>query len=429
MHGLKIWLLAVAAFCCLIGASSARAGDAAANQAIAKLLEVGWSQSAQSRAAADAQAQVVLPLARSNPRALTAVWLVLLQQRRFDDALKHVEDQLAADPNDLLALRAKIWLLALRKNYATALVAIDDLSAALAQRKPDTEQGRAEFEESVGFLGRMFGFLGGPAAEALSQDQRKALERKVLGRLDGAGQALFEETRNGALARHIELTGESADSRDEAAAFAQAEKDKTLADVQSDRAEIEKRAQELQERTDKIQSELKSELNDIAAKDQPLVRELARLNARSDAISGDLLNYSAQMTRWQQLAAAERDRIRRQQYLFEADSLALILSRLDSDLNAVNLQSRAFQQQRATLAGRQAQAQSAAANQVQKLEREMTGLAKRDRRNDGIEKRAARPVSATSGKARSLSAQASALSTYDTFPLEVTKAKLLDSLR
>jgi flavin-binding protein dodecin len=431
MHGQTRWFIAAAAAacCCLLGSPAARAGDAAANQAIAKLLDVGWSQTSQARAAADAQAQLLLPLAASEPRARTAVWLVLLQQRRFDDALKHVEDQLADDPNDLLALRAKVWILTLRKNYAGALVAIDDLGAALADQQPKTEKDRPDFDESIGFLGRILGFLGGPVAESLNQEQRKSVERKVLARFEDAEIAVFEDARNGVLARHIELTGESADSRDEAAAFAVAEKEKTLADVQADRAEIEKRAQELEERKEKIQSELKSELSDIASKDQPLVRELTRLNSRANFLNNDLLNYSAQLSRLQQLAATERNQARQRQLLFEADSLALITSRLDSELSALNLQSRALQQQRATLATRQAQTQAAAASQVQRLEREKADLTKRDRRNDGIEKRATRPVSAASGKSRSLSAQASALSTYDTFPLEAAKANLLDSLR
>jgi len=408
---------------------SARADEATTNAAIARLLDVGWSPSSQARAAADSQSQIALQSAAGDPRALAAVWLVLMQQRRFEEALKRVDEHLAADPDDLLALRAKTWLHTILKSYSGAMLTAETLSDALADRPVDTEEGREEFDSTVGFLGRLLGFLGGPAAEAVSQDARKALEKKIVARLDAPRQAVFEEARNGVLTRHIELTDESADSRDQAAAAQQAEKQKTLAELEADRAKIDKQMQEIAERREKIRDELRSELDDIAAKDQPLTRELARLSSRSSLLSADLINYSAQMTRLQQLAATEKGRGRQQQLLFEADSLAIITSRLEADLESVNRQARLLQQQRAALAARQAQAQSDAASQIKRLDRESADLAKRDRRNDGIEKRTARPASVSSSKSRSLIAQASALSTYDAFPLEAAKARLLDSLR
>jgi hypothetical protein len=420
--------LAGAAIWCLY-CHDARADGMEANQAIIKLLDVGWSPSAQARAAADAQTQLTLQAAGRDRRALAAAWLVLMQQRRFDDALKRVVEHLGADPDDLLALRAQTWLHTILKNYAAAMVSADELSLALADLPLETEQQRAEHEETVGFLGRLLGFLGGPAAESVTQDERKTLERKLLARLDASRQAQFEEARNDVLSRYIELTGESADSRERAVAVAQLEREKTLAELQAERAQLEKQAQAIEERREKIQDELRSELDQIATKDQPLVRDLSQLEARATLLSADLVSYSTQIARWQQLAAAERDAARRQQYLFEVESLLLITRRIDADLYAVNRQARGLQQQRAALAARQAQARSAAANQVQRLERELGDLAKRDRRNDGIEKRAARPAAATTSKSRSLAAQASALSTYDAFPLEATKARLLESLR
>jgi len=160
-----------------------------------------------------------------------------------------------------------------------------------------------------------------------------------------------------------------------------------------------------------------------------LGRELSLLDARANLLSADLAGYSSQIARLQQLAAAEKGSARRQQYLFEVESLLLLTTRIDADLYVVNRQARGLQQQRAALAARQTQARSAAANQVQRLERELGDLAKRARRNDGIEKRAARPAAVTTSKSRSLAAQASALSTYDAFPLEAAKARLLESLR
>jgi len=75
------WLYA-AGYCCLFLLSTARATEREAS--IAKLLDVGWSITPQSRAAADEQWTEVQRLAGSDLRAIKASWLVLMHQRRFD---------------------------------------------------------------------------------------------------------------------------------------------------------------------------------------------------------------------------------------------------------------------------------------------------------------------------------------------------------
>src|SRR5262245_39555162 len=124
----------------LLAADAARGGDASA--AIARLLDVGWSVTPQARADADIQYEEVRRLAGSDPRALEASWLVLMQQRRFDEALKRIEEHLAKEPDELAALRAKTWILTVRKNYAAAFLSADRLSMLIAMHPHTTETGR-----------------------------------------------------------------------------------------------------------------------------------------------------------------------------------------------------------------------------------------------------------------------------------------------
>jgi hypothetical protein len=96
---------------------------------------------------------------------------------------------------------------------------------------------------------------------------------------------------------------------------------------------------------------------------------------------------------------------------------------------ALTRQADAVNAQRAGLVARQRKAQASATDQVRRIDEELTGLAKRDKRNDAIEKRAARPSTGVTSKGRALAVQAKALSTYEQFPLEAAKAKLLESLK
>ena len=428
MSRLGLWRLASAPLL-LLAPALASADEAEARAAIAKLLDVGWATTPQARVAADLQRDEVARTASGDPRALAAAWLVLLQQRRYDDGLKRIDEHLVRSPNDLNALRAKAWVQAILKNYPAALVSADKLSQQLAADPPQTQAEREDHKELIGFLGRLLGYLGGPVAATVNQEQRKAAEKAILARLEASRQPLFEDAFNGVLAKFIAMTDESSDARDQAVAAAVAEKDKTLAEIEADRQQAAARAKELEERRKSVQAEFQGELEQIAKEDRPLVQQLAQLDSRAAVLNRDLATYQIEIDRLTRLAAGENDPARRQQLLFEADRLAIVASRIEGDLVAANRLARGVQAQRAALATRQAQAQSNANTQVQRIDRELTDLTKRERRNDSIEKRASRPNVGPTSKARALSAQATALSTYDQFPLEAAKAKLLESLR
>jgi len=412
-----------------LAASSLAADDIRSRAAIERLLEVGWQTTPQARVAADLQYDEVSLAAGGDPRALAASWLVLLQQRRYDEGLKRIDEHLAKEPGDMLALRAKAWGQAILKNYPASLVTADRLSQQLASRSPASDADRERQNEQFRFLGRLFGFMGGPVAAAVNQEQRKTAEKQILARATASQQALFEEAYNGVLAKFISMTDESADAKDKAEAAAVAEKEKTLAELEADRQAAAARVTELEQRRKSVQAEFQGELDQIAKDDRPLVQELAKLDARGTILNRDLLNYQAEIDRLTRLAAAEKDPVRKQQILAEADRLAIIATRIDGDLVALSRLARGVRAQRATLAARQTQAQNNAASQTQRIDRELTDLAKREKRNDGIEKRAGRPSAVPASKVRSLSAQATALTTYDQFPLEAVKAKLLESLR
>jgi hypothetical protein len=425
----RLWRLASAPVLLLAAAVPALGDEAASRAAIEKLLDVGWATTPQARIAADLQYDEATRAAAGDGRALSAWWLVLLQQRRYDEALKRLDEHLTRSPGDLQALRAKAWSQAILKNYTGALVTADKLSQQLAAERAESDEERAAQNELIGFLGRLFGYLGGPVAGAVNQEQRKSAEKQILARIEESRQAQFEEAFNGVLARFIAMTDESADARDKAVAAAVAEKEKTLAELEADRTQAAERAKELEERRKKLQSEFRDELDQIAKEDRPLVQELARLDSRAGLLNRDLLGYQVEIDRLTRLAAAENDPTRRQQLLFEADRLAIVASRIDAELVAVSRLARGVQGQRAALSARQAQAQSNAASQTQRIDRELADLLKRDKRNEAIEKRASRPAVGPTSKVRALSAAATALSTYDQFPLEATKARLLESLR
>jgi predicted nucleic acid-binding Zn-ribbon protein len=379
--------------------------------------------------AADAQYEEVRRLAGPTPAALEASLLVLLQQRRFDDAAKRADEILAKSPTDLTAQRAKIWIATVGKNYTAAMLAADKLGQQLADDPPRAADEQAIHDELHSFLGRIFGFLGGPVAESVIQDDRKTSERRIVDRISETRRAKFDQARDGVVAKFLELTGNKDEERQRVIDQAAAAREKTLKELESEKETIAGRVKELDGRKDKLQTELRDELAEIAKDDQPLVQELARLDARARALNRDLFAYESQISQLQALLAGEMDPDRRFGLQVEIDRLSLATSRLESDLLSVRRLADGVGSQRAALRARQLRAQAAAAEQANRIDKETSNLAKRDRVNDAIEKRVNKPASGTTSKTRALAAQATALSTYDQFPLEAARQKLLESLR
>jgi hypothetical protein len=400
-----------------------------AKAAVVKLLAIGWETTPQARVAADEQYQVLRQHAGDHPIALSASLLVLLQQRRYDEAAKRADDLLEKSPGDLLALRAKVWLAIVLKNYSAALSSAEQLSEQLAAAPPKDDLQQASHDELYGFLGRVYGFLGGAAAESVSQDDRKASERRVLERIAMDRQPIFEEARDGVVAKFVELTSEQDEQRERAASELAAAKDETLKDVAAEKQAIADRADELDSRRTKVNDELKAELEEIAREDQPLLQEFSRLDARAGILNRDLLRLDIQFRQLESDAAREKDPVLRQQLLREADRLSIIASGVESDLIALNRLADGVRAQRAALLARQQKAQAAAAQTVNRTDQEMRDLAKRDKRNEAIGTRVARTKATPPSMVRALAAQATAFSTYDQFPLEVARSKLLERVR
>jgi hypothetical protein len=425
-RGLAVVLVAVA----LAGRLAAQ--DPAADEratAIGRLLEVGWSTSPKARAAADAAYEELQRVAGDDLRVLKAGWLVLFKQGRYEDALPRLEAYLARAGNDLEALRAKVWVHTLRKNYDAAAVAAETLSRALAETKPADEPSRATYEDMVAFLGRWLGFLAGPAQAQFNQDQRRAIEKRFSQRLEPTWQTRLEEARDAVLSRFVLLGDETDEARQQVVEKAQAERARLQADVQAQRQKIAERTSALEDERRKLRDELQAQLAELDRQERPLLADLSALNQRASVLTGDLVQLEAQIAWLMQLAAQEKNPDLQQQYLAQANALALVAARVDADLAAVQRRMQDVQARRAGLNHQRAQLQSRTSAALARLDRENDELQQQRRRLEGMEKRASRPLPTTSGRVSALTSQAAAWTTYETLPLEAMKERLLRSLR
>ena len=424
-HSGRCWSLLI--ICLLAGGASAN--EVVLKAGLVRMLDVGWSVTPTARAAADAQYVELQTLAASDVRLLTASALVLLQQRRYEEAGKRLDELLVQDEDNLLGLRAKSWLAATMKNYGGAIVTAEKLRAALPKESTQDLTGEAAAQDQLAYLGRLCGYLAGPVADKVDQNERKQLEKTILAGLGEERRLIFEQARDGVTQKFFELTDTKSDTEKKNTEERQNEANQTLQDVESARKEIEQRVGELEATATKVQKEWNDELADIERLDRPLVAELARLQARKDILSREFGSYQVQINSLSARLARERDPVIRNQIDRDIDQLSFLANRISADIAAVNRQGQAVEAQRAALAQRVARAQANFGGQLDRVNKELVALGKKEKRADYEEKKAKRPVSGSSTKTIALSSQVTALSTYDKFPLDQARQRLLNELK
>lgn len=410
---------------------------------IAKLLEVGWSSTLSAKTAADEQYKVVVQIADGDRRATQAMMLVTMQQRRYDNSLQLADSLMAADKTDMMAARAKVWLSALLKNYSASMVAAENLAdqlvlAVSASKEPtDTENPATDelsvesrsIAETVSFLGRMYGFFGGPGAAAINLEARKTSEKRVIDKLPEHLRETFAIARDTVLQRHLEMSDEKAEVGDAARAEETMQKEKTLEQIERDRQLLAERVSALREQRNRLSQELRETLAAIAQEDVPLASQLARLEASAALISRDLANYQNDIDRLDLLLRRERDPIVRQAIRRDIDRISFQASRLDNEYRLLDREASVVQGQRSALLAKSRDVQASFGGQINSIDKDLTAASKQEKKADVMEREARKPASSTTKRTLALGATASALTTYETFPLEEAKASLLESLK
>jgi tetratricopeptide (TPR) repeat protein len=425
------WLLVLS----LVGAStlpvlshplSAQEDKAAAH--VARLLDVGWGTTTSFRAAADAQSEALFSAAGRQPSSLYAAALVQIKQRRYAEAVRLIDEVLARDEDDLPAWRAKAWLLTVLKNYEGAMIAADELAKLLPKDVAKTDE-EDPVRHYVAFLGRLYGFLGGPAPTSVSIDGRKDSEKTVAGRLSEHRQAIFEEARDSVLQKFVELSDAKITVKDKAKEQADAEREKTLAEIAEQRDVNKEKVKELEAKIDKFKKDHEKEIESVRKADSPLQSRLTTLSNQATSLNTQLISIDSQIVLVQANLAATRDQNTRNFLFLELNRLSSLEGSTQAELLSINRQAATVQQQRSSLVVRQQRADAELASKVAQVDDELNAIAKKERRADIAEKRASKAGPATPQSALSLSAQASALITYDPFPLEQEKHRVLTTLK
>lgn len=419
--------LALFAFHAAIVASAADVVEDSARQGVRQLLTVGWQSGVDARRQVD-DWYGQLKQQSGDPRVELAYAYALLKQHRFADASRQLDGYLRRHESDLQAWRAKIWVSMLMKEYPRALVEIDRLARLLPEAQADRE---AELENLLlaAFMGRMAGFLEGPAAGEVNDAALDERRRRIELQLTDTRRREFEEGRRRVLQQHETLTGEQSTVKDTAVDVAKEQQQRQRDEIDRRRRETNDQLAEMKGREENLLSDLDQKMADLDRQERPLSEQLRQLERQAVVAEREFLFVRNEILSIERALETERDPVLRDALLRELQRLELLQLRNQEVLAQVRLSGRQAEAQRDELARQRVLAQSQYQKQRERLTNEAADLRRSLKRLSVEEGRLGGEASGNTPRVRTLSRELKAFTTYEKFPLELEKQRLLESLK
>jgi chromosome segregation ATPase len=334
---------------------------------------------------------------------------------------------LATDKKNVAARRAKVWVLTIMQQYAAALVELETLVKQVAAA-PASDDSTPDAAPLIEFAGRVLGFIDGPAAAALNEHVRSDYRKRLVAPLSATERKSFDEGYNAVQRRFAELNLDRQQTRADAKADEQRRQERILQELERERAAVAEEKSALQGQAEKVASEAQREVANLDAQLRPLATRQTRLEAQAAAIVREMAGLEVEIARLWELSDLVEDPAEALRLRAEARRLDLALGRYGVGLRAVEGELEAVAAQRITLA-RQRQLTVAQQRALgERIERRSADLGRAERRIATQEDRANQPPGGVTAAVVSLSSRAKAFTTYDDFPFEEERARLLQSL-
>ena len=416
-----------AMLCCRV--SEAQGQRSQLQQEMAKLLEVGWQRTVKAAPAVLDQYERLRRLVPRDARVPYAYALVQVRQRRFRQASKLADEAIALNERDWHSWRAKIWISMLTRNYSGAMVEMDLLSRLLPAVDADQEEVERTYGEIAAFLGRQFGFMAGPANRAPSEKLTADHQNRIVARLTDSRRAAFEQARRSVLERFASMKQQADRIDNEAKASRQKKEQEADSELEKEREELTSKLVELDARRKNLRGELKEDLERIEKEQRPLLRSLDRLREQAAVTEYEGRLILDEIFRLQILAERQSDPLLRDYLYRDALRLEILLSDYDVDIWATNRELFRMQARGADALALRDTARSDYGAERKRLEDDEARVRRDGRRLKVKQRRSRRSSRRKLVGASALRVKAKAFTTYEPFPLEQERQRLLGSFR
>lgn len=411
----------------LLFTSSVHAGDAELRAHVSAILSSGLKAGPGALASAEQQFTSAQRGGVDAPQLHYAFSLAQLKNRRYDDAANTLSALVADRPDYLPAWQAKIWLAVLRKNYSAALV-----DAELVSRRfppADATAGEEQqYHDLASFLGRTLAYLSGPVADTVAAARVKEVQRKLVARLTTTRRAAFEQAFADVTAQFEQLAAAKDETQTATQQQQQQQQELQREQLAAEKENVAQQQASVEQQAALALASAQSQLDRIDQQLAPLNAQFEQLSLQGRQLQEFIARLELEIS--QLLLEAEEvvDPALRAHLLLEADRVGLRANAARREYQVLDLQAVQINNQRAALAQ---QRQSAIAAYQAETKRLGVAAQRLDRTTQRIardQREATKPATGFTGRVRALSSTATAWTTYQPFPFERERQRLLDEL-
>lgn len=390
-----------------------------------QILKEDWNTKRESKGHADS---IYAKLYKSSPTNFDVAYGYLLVKIRQNDIRKAVqanEKVLELDPNHLPSLRSHAWLLLVTRQFHPAIEAIRRYDSAVDEDKTISKEERLS---NARVIGRMFGIIQGPFSSRVAETEVRELLRAIL---TGAAKDVaseFDKAREEVLVKYSEFSIETEAIEDENKVAAQEKKIETLENLKKDEERLKELLEPIPNEIQKIRERQEKELEKIERRAEPLESDLRRTEQRINDARRDLIRITNDINFYENQAANESDRFLRNRWLVRADSLRISARRIDLNNRSLISEARGIRTEMSILDTQYGNTKNRFQTDINGLERQRGAINKQLQRNRVLAIRAQKPKSVPKTRLKSAQLKMESVKTYETFPVELERTKLLKKL-
>ncbi|HMO13168.1 MAG TPA: hypothetical protein PKD64_01870 [Pirellulaceae bacterium] len=363
------------------------------------------------------------PVTNEREAIAAFAWVVnRVHHSDFNTALDVCSKLVDAYAGNLDAWYAKAWLELRRGKIDAGLIALQRYREHMDAAAMDEATRIIHLRR----MGRLSGFVEGPANESANSDLFQQTLDRLTENLQPAESEAFSEQFDAAIDHFISLNDQLDDRRQQSLADAQQRQQEELLRLQQESSALKTSTASVQEAAVQVRERVERDLDSLSRRIPPLEDEALRLRSILDALNFDITVISRDMIVLQAMADEEPDPARRRFLLNQIANLSLQLGRIQSQSLGVRSQLNRVINQRDSILMQMGQIENRGGQQLNQLGRELENLDKQRARNERIAARTKAPPKVSPGDVASLRNRIRFLGTYDSFPTESLRQEIID---
>ncbi|HMP79100.1 MAG TPA: hypothetical protein PKD54_06580 [Pirellulaceae bacterium] len=404
-------------------------GDETAQQTAEKLLTVLWDKQSNRSVEIPEIYQQSLQRVGRDPLLLHAYALNRIHFYRYRDALPVAEALSDVRPEWLESWLMRAWLNGILSRFDRMNVELQLLAQRFDSAANSGVYEDSELERFAARMGRMFGFLEGPAKNDVNPAALRDTQREIQRALGEDLFRIFDDERQNVLDQYIRAAHDRSQLLVQADHDWQIKSQQEIQQLDAADGQLHQRRDQVQQEITRLRDDGRQQLAEIDSRMRPLQSEGLAANRRLSSLEWSWQIVAQNLAVEEACLLREQDPLLRSMILGRIQQLQWQLRGIETDLFGLRGHVASLQQQLRTLELQRRSLANSLDVQLGTLQGEITQIQRTQRQNQTRRDKLVSGSAPVPTSARVIADQIKILATYDSFPTEVERQKLLQSMK